>query len=132
MTPMLALCLLAAPLRAAPCVNSLEQDLNCNTIDLADEPVFTDPDCTYGSADYYYDYISWGCSVPVVIAGGEKLDTDEDVLRMVEGALKAGAKGVSIGRNAFQHDDPVRIVRAIHEMVHAGAGVADAKRILQS
>ena len=48
------------------------QDLNCNGIDLADEPSVDvlDPDCAahvdgkgqiYASADYYYDYASFGC-----------------------------------------------------------------------
>jgi predicted phospho-2-dehydro-3-deoxyheptonate aldolase len=59
-----------------------------------------------------------GCPVPVVIAGGEKMETDKDLLAMVEGALGAGAAGVSIGRNAFQHKEPIRIVQAIGRMTH--------------
>lgn len=61
-----------------------------------------------------------GCPVPVVIAGGEKVETDRDLLEMVEGALRSGAAGVSIGRNAFQHADPIRVVQAICRMVHDG------------
>ncbi len=67
-----------------------------------------------------------GCPVPVVIAGGEKVETDEDLFQMVEGALKAGAAGVSIGRNAFQHDNPIAIIRAIGKMVHENVSVEDA------
>ena len=59
-----------------------------------------------------------GCPVPVVIAGGEKVETDRDLLKMLDGALRAGAAGVSIGRNAFQHEAPIRVVRAIGKMVH--------------
>jgi predicted phospho-2-dehydro-3-deoxyheptonate aldolase len=66
------------------------------------------------------------CPVPVVIAGGEKMDTDEDVLKMVEGALKGGAAGVSIGRNAFQHPNPERVVKALSMLVHEGASLGDA------
>ena len=69
-----------------------------------------------------------GCPVPVVIAGGEKMETDRDLLLMVEGALKAGAAGVSIGRNAFQHKNPIRIVQAIGKMTHQGW---DANRALE-
>ncbi len=69
-----------------------------------------------------------GCPIPVVIAGGEKVETDEDLLQMVEGALKAGAAGVSIGRNAFQHEDPIAIVRAIGKMVHENASIKEAMR----
>ena len=73
-----------------------------------------------------------GCPVPVVIAGGEKMDSDEDIFKMVEGALKAGAAGVSIGRNAFQHKKPDKMVEVLSKMVHEGASVAEAVRILQS
>ena len=67
-----------------------------------------------------------GCPVPVVIAGGPKMGSDEEIFKMVEGALQAGAAGVSIGRNAFQHKDPTKMVRALSKMVHAGAGVEEA------
>jgi predicted phospho-2-dehydro-3-deoxyheptonate aldolase len=72
-----------------------------------------------------------GCPVPVVIAGGPKMDSDEDIFKMVEDALKAGAAGVSIGRNAFQHKKPDKIVQALSKMVHKGASVEDAVKILQ-
>jgi len=72
-----------------------------------------------------------GSPVPVVIAGGEKMDTDEQLLAMVDGALKAGAAGVSIGRNAFQHDDPQAIVRAIGMMVHGGSSLNDSLAFLE-
>lgn len=59
-----------------------------------------------------------GCPVPVVIAGGEKMETDEEVLDMVKGAIQAGGAGVSIGRNIFQHAKPAEIVRKISAIVH--------------
>jgi predicted phospho-2-dehydro-3-deoxyheptonate aldolase len=59
-----------------------------------------------------------GCFVPVLIAGGEKMGTDEEILEMVKGAVAAGAAGVSIGRNVFQHKSPTEIVRAISRIVH--------------
>ena len=71
-----------------------------------------------------------GCPVPVVIAGGEKMDTDEQLLAMVDGALKAGAAGVSIGRNAFQHESPQAIVRAIGMMVHGRQSLAASLEFL--
>ena len=70
--------------------------------------------------------VTEGCPVPVVIAGGEKVETDEALLKMVEGALKGGARGVSIGRNAFQHKVPEKIVSAIGRMVHKNASVKEA------
>jgi len=66
------------------------------------------------------------CPVPVVIAGGEKMETDEDILDMVAGSLEAGGRGVSIGRNVFQHADPIYIIKAICLMVHKGLSKEEA------
>ena len=71
-----------------------------------------------------------GCPIPVVIAGGSKL-SDEDTLKMVEGAVKAGAAGLSMGRNAFQHEKPVRLVSAACAIVHEGKTAKEAMKILQ-
>jgi len=72
-----------------------------------------------------------GCPVPVVIAGGAKMGSDEEIFNMVEGALQAGAAGVSIGRNAFQHDDPTKMVQALSKMVHHNASVEEAIQTLK-
>jgi predicted phospho-2-dehydro-3-deoxyheptonate aldolase len=83
-----------------------------------------------GSVDSFREVVE-GCPVPVVIAGGPKMDSDEDIFKMVEGALKAGAMGVSIGRNAFQHKTPEKMVAALCKMVHKGASVKEAVAILK-
>ncbi len=70
-----------------------------------------------GSPETFREVIE-GCPVPVVIAGGEKMETDEEVLEMVKGAISVGGAGVSIGRNIFQHEDPEKMVRKISEIVH--------------
>ena len=72
-----------------------------------------------------------GCPIPVVIAGGPKMSNDLEILEMVEGAMKAGAKGVSIGRNAFQHENPEKIVRAIAAIVHEGKSAKEAIKLLE-
>ena len=72
-----------------------------------------------------------GCPIPVVIAGGPKMNNDMEILEMVEGAMKAGAKGVSIGRNAFQHENPEKIVRAIAAIVHEGMSAREAAKFLE-
>jgi predicted phospho-2-dehydro-3-deoxyheptonate aldolase len=83
-----------------------------------------------GSVESFKEVVD-GCPVPVVIAGGPKMDSDEDIFKMVEGALKAGAKGVSIGRNVFQHKKPEKMVAAMCEMVHNGASVKKAIEMLK-
>jgi DhnA family fructose-bisphosphate aldolase class Ia len=72
-----------------------------------------------------------GCPVPVVIAGGEKMESDEELLTMVHESLKAGGAGVSIGRNVFQHTSPMRIVEAIGAVVHRNASVQAALKMLK-
>lgn len=68
--------------------------------------------------------------VPVVIAGGPKAKTDEDVLQMTEDAMKAGAKGVTYGRNIFAHKNPDQIVDALAGIIFRRESAKDAaKRI---
>ncbi|MGD2093776.1 MAG: 2-amino-3,7-dideoxy-D-threo-hept-6-ulosonate synthase, partial [Phycisphaerales bacterium] len=84
-----------------------------------------------GSVDSFKEVVQ-GCPVPVVIAGGPKMNSDRDIFKMVEGALEAGAAGVSIGRNAFQHKNPAKMVQALSKMVHKNATVEDAVKVLKS
>ncbi|MBW1893008.1 MAG: class I fructose-bisphosphate aldolase family protein [Deltaproteobacteria bacterium] len=83
-----------------------------------------------GSSESFREVIE-GCSIPVVIAGGEKMDSDRDILEMVKGSIDAGGAGVSMGRNVFQHRNPKLIVRAISSIVHEGANVEDAIQLLE-
>ncbi|MDI6793403.1 MAG: 2-amino-3,7-dideoxy-D-threo-hept-6-ulosonate synthase [bacterium] len=83
-----------------------------------------------GSPETFREVVE-GTHVPVVIAGGEKVESEQDLFEMVKGALEAGAAGVSIGRNAFQHKHPDKIVRAISRMVHTGCSIEEAKKLLQ-
>jgi len=78
-----------------------------------------------GTVDSFTEVVQ-SCTVPVVIAGGEKMESDEDIFKMVDGALAAGAAGVSIGRNAFQHKNPEKIVGALCKMVHNNATIDEA------
>lgn len=82
-----------------------------------------------GSAETFHEVVQ-GCSIPVVIAGGEKMESDREILEMVKGAIEAGGAGVSIGRNVFQHSDPVKMVKAISAIVNEGKNVDDALAIL--
>lgn len=83
-----------------------------------------------GSAETFRE-VTEGCPVPVVIAGGEKMETDEQILNMVNGALKGNARGVSIGRNAFQHKSPEKMVKAIGRLVHENSTVKEALKLLK-
>lgn len=82
-----------------------------------------------GSTESFKEVVE-GCSVPVVIAGGAKMDSDRDILEMVKGSIDAGGAGVSIGRNIFQHRTPTKIVQAISSIVHGNATVDHALTLL--
>ncbi|MBA3027277.1 MAG: fructose-bisphosphate aldolase [Desulfobacteraceae bacterium] len=85
--------------------------------------------CPYtGNPDAFAEVVE-GCPVPVVIAGGSKLD-DEQTLAMIQGAMKAGAAGLSIGRNVFQHKNPEQFLKAACAMVHQGISAAEALKML--
>ncbi|MEM0214369.1 MAG: 2-amino-3,7-dideoxy-D-threo-hept-6-ulosonate synthase [Archaeoglobaceae archaeon] len=73
-----------------------------------------------------------GCPVPVVIAGGPKMSSDEEILQMVRMAMDAGARGVAIGRNIFQAQNPTKMTRAISMIVHENVEVKEALEILRS
>lgn len=85
----------------------------------------------YTGSPQSFATVTEGCPVPVVIAGGEKLESDDDILQMVAGAIQAGAVGVSIGRNVFQHSKPTRMIAALSAIVHEGASPTAAARLLK-
>jgi len=71
------------------------------------------------------------CPAPVVIAGGKKIE-ERDALQMAKNALNKGAVGVDMGRNIFQSDKPVGMIKAVREIVHNNASVDDAFEIYQN
>jgi class I fructose-bisphosphate aldolase len=82
-----------------------------------------------GSVESFQEVVA-SCPVPVVIAGGEKMESDRQILEIVRGAMDAGGAGVSIGRNVFQHPDPARMVGAVSMIVHENATVEEASAFL--
>jgi DhnA family fructose-bisphosphate aldolase class Ia len=70
-------------------------------------------------------------TIPVLVAGGPKMETDREVLELVHGAMRGGAAGVSIGRNVFQHRSPKRMTAAIARIVLEGATAAEALKTLK-
>lgn len=82
-----------------------------------------------GDVDSFREVVR-GCPVPVVIAGGPKMKTVEDTLKVVEGAIEAGGAGVAMGRNVFQADNPTALTRAIAKIVHEGCSAEEVMREL--
>lgn len=71
------------------------------------------------------------CPIPIVILGGAKMDSDRDVLEVVKGAIDASGAGTCMGRNVFQHRDPKAITAAFCKIVHEGASVDEAYKLLK-
>lgn len=66
-----------------------------------------------------FDTVTSCCPVPIVIAGGKK-QPELDALKMCYNALREGAAGVDMGRNIFQSEAPVSMMRAVRGVVHEG------------
>lgn len=67
--------------------------------------------------------------VPVLVRGGGKAE-DMEILQRTEQLIGQGAAGIVYGRNVIQHTDPAGITRALMAIVHEGATVEEAHRLL--
>ncbi len=66
-----------------------------------------------------FDTVVASCPVPIVIAGGKKLP-ELDALTMAYNAIQEGAAGVDMGRNIFQSESPIAMIKAVRKVVHEG------------
>ncbi|MBI1911910.1 MAG: 3-hydroxy-5-phosphonooxypentane-2,4-dione thiolase [Deltaproteobacteria bacterium] len=64
-----------------------------------------------------FEKVIKNCPVPIVIAGGKKIP-EREALELSYNAIKRGASGVDMGRNIFQSDHPVAMIRSVREIVH--------------
>jgi 3-hydroxy-5-phosphonooxypentane-2,4-dione thiolase len=71
-----------------------------------------------------------GCPVPLVVAGGPKLDSDQAALELAHSAIEQGAHGIDMGRNIWQSDHPVAMLKALRTIVHEKATVREALDVL--
>jgi len=81
---------------------------------------------TYYCEDF--NKIVEGCPIPVVMAGGKKIP-EMDALKMTENAIREGASGVDMGRNIFQSDNAIGMIKAVRAIVHKGATAEEAFEI---
>jgi len=76
-----------------------------------------------------FDKIVEACgNVPVIIAGGKKIE-ERAALKMAKDAIDSGAAGVDMGRNIFQSDNPIGMIKAVRSVVHDGASIEEALKI---
>ena len=68
---------------------------------------------------------------PILIRGGPKTNTNEEFLKMLKDALDAGARGITVGRNLWQSNEPDKLARAISKIVHENVDIGEALKILK-
>ncbi len=69
--------------------------------------------------DEGFEKVTAACPVPIVIAGGKKLP-ELEALTIAYKAIQQGAAGVDMGRNVFQAEAPVAMLKAVRGVVHDG------------
>jgi hypothetical protein len=84
---------------------------------------------TYWCEDF--EKVVRGCPVPVVMAGGPQVDTELEVFQFVYDGMQKGAIGVNLGRNIWQNDFPVAMIKAIRAIIHGNATPKEAQEIYQ-
>ena len=72
-----------------------------------------------------FEKVVESCPVPIIVAGGKKIP-ERDALQLTYNAVKAGAVGVDMGRNIWQSDHPVAMIRATRAIIHQNANVDQA------
>ena len=78
-----------------------------------------------------FEQVIESCPVPVVIAGGKKIP-EKEALKLAHNAIARGASGVDMGRNIFQSEKPVAMIKAVRAIVHNGASVAEAYELFKN
>ena len=82
---------------------------------------------------YYCDGFSKvvdGCPVPIVVAGGPRLDSDREALELCHSAIEQGAHGIDMGRNIWQSEHPVAMLKGLRAIIHEKATVNEALDVL--
>jgi len=85
---------------------------------------------TYWCEDF--EKVVRGCPVPVVMAGGPQVDSELEVFEFVYDGIQKGAIGVNLGRNIWQNDFPVAMIRAIRAIIHENASPKEAQELYDS
>ncbi|MEK9497128.1 3-hydroxy-5-phosphonooxypentane-2,4-dione thiolase [Photorhabdus sp. P32] len=81
--------------------------------------------------DTGFERIASGCPVPIVIAGGKKLP-EKEALEMCYQAIDQGAAGVDMGRNIFQSEAPIAMLKAVQAVVHQNENASKAYELFLS
>jgi len=81
---------------------------------------------TYYCEDF--DNVTESCPVPIIVAGGKKI-AERDALELTYNSIEHGAAGVDMGRNIWQSENPIPMIRAVRSIVHGNASVDEADEL---
>ncbi len=76
-----------------------------------------------------FDRVTRGCPVPVVMAGGPRVETTLEVFEFVYDGMQKGAIGVNLGRNIWQNEFPVAMIKGMQAVIHKKANPEQAQEI---
>lgn len=79
-----------------------------------------------GDSDSFRWAVRSAGAARVFMSGGPKAPTDEAFLTQVKGAVDAGASGLAVGRNVWQHERPLEMAAALREIILNGQSVEKA------
>ena len=79
-----------------------------------------------------FDQVVEGCPVPIVMAGGPRCETQQEVFDFVFDGMQKGAIGLNLGRNVWQDDHPVAMIKALRAIIHDNASNKDARDIFEA
>jgi class I fructose-bisphosphate aldolase len=85
-----------------------------------------------GSAESFAQVVEMAAPALVVAAGGPRMETDGDVLRMAYDVVHAGAAGITFGRNIWQSANVLQVSHALVDIVHHGGSVDEVIGLLAS
>ena len=77
-----------------------------------------------------FEKVVQSCPVPIIVAGGKKIP-ERDALQLTYNAIKGGAVGVDMGRNIWQSEHPVSMIRAVRAIVHNNQNVDQAFKLFK-
>jgi len=72
-----------------------------------------------------FEKVVESCPVPIIVAGGKKIP-ELDALKLTYNAIKAGAVGLDMGRNIWQSEHPVAMIKAARSIIHGNSNVEQA------
>lgn len=76
-----------------------------------------------------FEKVVEGCPVPVVMAGGPRVETELEVFEFVYDGLQKGAIGVNLGRNVWKNEYPVAMIRALRSIIHENTTPKEANEL---